>query len=163
MDWLIWLAAAGALLILELSTLAFVAAYFALGALAASLAAGLGAPLWFQGAEFAAVSVVLLVLTRRLVVGRAHHPAGREMNVPEIGGRAGVVTVAIDDDGSSGQIRIGGDYWTARALPGEAVPIPVGTRVEVVEVTGVTAHVRALPALASGDPASEERTATWAP
>src|SRR5262249_24360049 len=142
MEWLIWLAAGVALLVLEVSTLAFVAAYFGIGALAASLAAALGAPVWFQVAEFAAVSVVLLLLTRPLLMSYAGRGAEARMNVAEIEGRVGVVTVAIED-ASVGQVRIGGEYWSARLALGEHAPLAVGTPVEVVSVTGVTALVRA--------------------
>ena len=38
-------------------------------------------------------------------------------------------------------MRIGTEYWTARALE-EGAPIPAGAKVEVVEVAGVTALVR---------------------
>src|SRR3954452_18685588 len=110
MQWLVWLAVGGALLVVEGSTLAFVAAYFGIGALAASLAAGLGAPLWFQVAEFAAVSAVLLLLTRPLVLRYANQGGAGQMNQPEIAGRSGVVTVGITDDQSVGQIRIGTEF-----------------------------------------------------
>src|SRR3954452_22448749 len=130
MQWLVWLAVGGALLVVEGSTLAFVAAYFGVGALAAALAAGLGAPVWFQVAEFAAVSGVLLLLPRPLLLRYANQGRVAEMNRPEIAGRAGVVTVAIADDQSVGQIRIGTEFWTARLAAGEGAALAAGTRVE---------------------------------
>jgi membrane protein implicated in regulation of membrane protease activity len=157
MEWLIWLGAGAALLVLEVSTLAFVAAYFALGALAASLAAGLGAPLWFQIGEFAAVSVVLLLLTRPLLLrlaGRRVEAGSGAAGLPGVVGRSALVTVAIADEGSTGQIRVGGEYWSARLADGEPAGLPAGSAVEVVGLAGgVTALVRARDPV--GAPASD--------
>src|SRR3954464_3780630 len=137
MQWLGWLGGGVALLVVEVSTLAFVAAYFGVGALAAALAAGLGAPVLFQVAESAAFSGVLLLLTRPLLLRYANQGRMGEMNQPEIAGRAGVVTVAIADDQSVGQIRLGSEFWTARLAAGERAPLAVGTAVEVVDVLGL--------------------------
>jgi membrane protein implicated in regulation of membrane protease activity len=54
-------------------------------------------------------------------------------------GRQAVVTQAVD--AQEGQIRIGqGEFWSARSFdPQER--IPVGTRVEVLMVEGITALV----------------------
>ncbi|HLE15247.1 MAG TPA: NfeD family protein, partial [Anaerolineales bacterium] len=41
----------------------------------------------------------------------------------------------------SGSVQLGGELWTAEAIPGEA-PIPVGSRVEVVRVAGIRLFVR---------------------
>jgi|SRR5579862_4857300 len=147
MAWLLWLALGVALLIAEALSLSFVAAYFGIGAIGAALIAALGAPVWLQLAEFLAVSIALLLLTRNLVLAMAHQPAAQATNVNTLAGRAGIVTIAIDNDASTGQIRIGGEYWTARTLDDSDAPIPEGARVEVVEVAGVTARVRPRPAL----------------
>jgi membrane protein implicated in regulation of membrane protease activity len=141
-DITIWLVVAVALLVAEATTTAFVAAYFAIGALLAALAAALGAPLWAQGAEFVIVSVGLMVLTRQLVLRGLGKQSGQRMNVYALEGQQGIVTIPIDNDAATGQIRIGSEYWTARSVDELPSPIPVGAKVDVVDVRGVTARVR---------------------
>jgi len=142
-DITIWLVVAVALLVAEATTTAFVAAYFAIGALLAALAAALGAPLWAQGAEFVVVSLGLLVLTRQLVMRGLGKQTGQRMNVYALEGQQGIVTIPIDNDAATGQIRIGSEYWTARSVDELASPIPVGAKVDVVYVRGVAGGGRA--------------------
>ena len=142
MEEAVWLVAAIALLVAEATTGAFVAAYFAIGALLAALAAALGAPLWAQGLEFVVVSVVLLVLTRQLIMRGLGKQTGQRMNVYALEGQQGIVTIPIDNDAATGQIRIGSEFWTARSVDDHPAPIPVGAKVDVVDVRGVTARVR---------------------
>jgi membrane protein implicated in regulation of membrane protease activity len=67
-------------------------------------------------------------------------------------GQRGLVTKAIADL-EPGLVKVNGELWTARSyFDGEE--IPEGTRVEVVEVKGVTALVIPAPA-----PSIEERGA----
>jgi membrane protein implicated in regulation of membrane protease activity len=138
----VWLVAAIALLVAEATTAAFVAAYFAIGALLAALAAALGAPLWAQGLEFVVVSLVLLVLTRQLVLRGLGKQTGQRMNVYALEGQQGIVTIPIDNDAATGQIRIGSEFWTARSVEELPAPIPIGAKVDVVDIRGVTARVR---------------------
>jgi membrane protein implicated in regulation of membrane protease activity len=138
----VWLVVAVALLVAEATTTAFVAAYFAIGALLAALAAALGAPLWAQGLEFVVVSLGLLVLTRQLVMRGLGKQTGPRMNVYALEGQQGIVTIPIDNDAATGQIRVGSEFWTARCVDELPAPIPVGAKVDVVDVRGVTARVR---------------------
>src|SRR3954470_12731214 len=147
MAWVVWLALGVALLVAEALSVSFVAAYFGVGALGAALCAALGAPLWLQGVEFIAVSLVLLLLTRNLLVAMASQPEAQATNVNALAGRSGIVTIPIDNDASTGQIRVGGEFWTARRLGEGEPPIPAGAKVEVVNVAGVTARVRLRQAL----------------
>src|SRR3954467_4916698 len=151
-DVTIWLVVAVALLVAEATTTSFVAAYFAIGALLAAVAAALGAPLWAQGAEFVIVSLGLLVLTRQLVLRGLGKGSSPRMNVYALEGQQGIVTIPIDNDASTGQIRIGSEFWTARTVDELPAPIPIGAKVQVVEVRGVTARVRPRDALAAVEP-----------
>jgi membrane protein implicated in regulation of membrane protease activity len=152
-DWLIWLILGVACLALETMTLSFVVSYFGVGALAASAAALLGAPVGGQVAVFAVVALVLLLFTRRVIVDLVQGRKAVVTNVHSLIGRGAIVTIPISNDQSTGQIRIGTEYWTARAAEDDRVVIPAGARVEVVEVVGVTARVRVrdgAPLLAEG-------------
>jgi membrane protein implicated in regulation of membrane protease activity len=142
-DWLVWLLVGVGLLVVEAFTLAFVAIYFGVAALVAAFVAGLGAPLWLQVVVFAAVSLTGLALTRRIATRAVRGPVVKT-NVHALVGRKGIVPKPISLDAGTGQIRIGGDYWTARAYFDDTPEIPEGARVEVMRVEGVTAVVMPL-------------------
>ena len=143
MAWLVWLLLGVGLLVLEAVTLAFVAVYFGVAALVAALADAAGAPVWLQVVLFCAVSLAGLAATRRLATRVFRGPPVRT-NVHSLVGRRGVVTKPVPADGGTGQVRLGADYWSARAYFEDAPAIPEGTRVEVMKVEGVTAIVMPL-------------------
>lgn len=136
----VWLVLALLLVAGEALTLAFVALYFGVGAIAAALTAAAGANVVVQVLVFAAVSALSLVSTRGLLRRWLQRTPLVQSNAQTIVGERGVVTVPIDALGGRGQIKIGTEYWSARADGDE--PIAAGARVEVVALTGVTAVVR---------------------
>ena len=149
--WVIWVVVAVVLLIAEATTSAFVAIYFGLAAIAAAAIAAAGL------APRAADRV------RRALGGGPHaHPARAQARrragpairtgVDAMQGRVGVVTRAIAEL-EPGQVKIGGEMWTARCFYDEE-PIAAGSRVEVVKVEGVTALVIPAPS-ARDDPTPE--------
>jgi len=144
MAWLVWLLVGVGLLLVEAVTLAFVAVYFGVAALIAALVAGLGAPTWLQVVLFCAVSLLGLVATRRIATRALGGGQAVRTNVHALVGRRGVVTKAIVADETVGQIRVGGDYWSAKAYFDDAPVIPEGARVEIMKVEGVTAVVMPL-------------------
>lgn len=144
MEIAVWLVVALLLLVGEALTLSFVALYFGVGAVAAALAAAAGANIVVQVLVFAAVSVLSLVLTRGLVRRWMQRMPLVQSNAQTIVGERGIVTVPMAALGGRGQIKVGTEYWTAR--PADDGAIDEGVRVEVVELTGVTAIVRPLAA-----------------
>lgn len=138
---ILWIAVAAGFIILEVVTMAFVAMYFAVGAAVAALVAWLDLGLAWQLLAFAATGIVLMVLTRPLLKGKLESP-DIATNVDRMAGKGGIVTIAIDNDANTGQIRVGTEYWTARLVDGapEQV-IPVDARVTVQSIEGVTARV----------------------
>ena len=79
-------------------------------------------------------------LTRRIATRAMQGPVVKT-NVHALAGRKGVVTKAVSTDGPTGQVRIGGNYWSARPYFDDAPAIPEGARVEVLKIEGVTAIV----------------------
>ena len=139
--WVIWLGVAAAALVIEAFTLQFVLLYVGLGALVAAVSGALVPPAGQLGV-FAVTAIGLLVTTRHQVLRWAGRQPTIETNVDSIAGKMGIVTLAIDNDASTGQIRLGTEFWTARLESDDDAAIPVGERVDVVAVTGVTARVR---------------------
>ncbi len=141
--WAIWIVAAAVLLGIEATTMAFVTIYFGAAAIvvAALAAVGLSPPL--QLVAWAAIATAALLATRP-ALRRAADRGPRLVTGPAaLRGRIGVVTKSIGEL-EPGQVRVDGDVWTARSYMDEE-PIPAGSRVEIVDVRGVTALVMPAP------------------
>jgi membrane protein implicated in regulation of membrane protease activity len=137
-SWVWWLVAGVLLGIAELFTGTFVLIMFSGGALAAAVAAALGAPLGVQALVFAIGSVLGLFAARPLRDRMNPHPA------VDAGGVAGIegadCEVLEQVDALRGQVKIGGEIWSARAYDATQV-FEVGERVRVIDVKGATALV----------------------
>lgn len=134
----IWLGLLLLFLALEASTVALVSVWFAAGALAALLAAAFGGSVVLQCVLFFGVSVVLLALARP-VLRRYVNPKIIKTNVDSVVGSEGLVTQAVDNLAPTGQVKLGGMFWSARSSSGE--PIPEGTRIRVDRIEGVKVYV----------------------
>ena len=135
---MIWLVLLVLFVIAEAATVTLVSLWFAVGAVAAMAAALLGASAWVQFGIFALVSTVLLLLLRPLV-RRYVTPKLTATNADSVIGTVGLVTVAIDNTAGTGQVKLGGLYWTARSTTG--APIPLDTQVRVDRISGVKVYV----------------------
>jgi membrane protein implicated in regulation of membrane protease activity len=141
--WVIWVVAAAVLLVVEATTTAFVAVYFGLAAAVTAVLALAGLPFALQLVAFAALSVGGMLATRPALKRLASSRAVLRTGVDAMRGRKGVVIKPISEL-DSGQVRVEGEIWTARNFY-EGEPLAEGTRVEVVEVRGVTALVVPAP------------------
>jgi membrane protein implicated in regulation of membrane protease activity len=134
---LIWLIVGILLVVAEVLSGDFVLVMLGAAALAAAGVSALGAADLVSVLVFAASSLGLIVgarplLKKRLQLGssvRMHHEA-------LLGGRA-VALSKVDEHG--GQVKIGGDTWSARTLDGSVVE--AGEAVTVVEISGAVAVV----------------------
>jgi membrane protein implicated in regulation of membrane protease activity len=141
--WAIWIVIGVVLLVVEATTMAFVTIYFGVAALVVAALAAAGLPLGLQLVAWAALAVAGLVATRP-ALRRAAERGPRLVTGPEaLRGRIGVVIKEIREL-EPGQVRVDGDTWTARSYLDDD-PIPAGSRVEVVEVRGITALVIPAP------------------
>lgn len=136
----VWLVAMVVLLIVEAIVPGLVSIWFAIGALAALIAALLNAPLWLQVVWFLAVSAATLVLTRPLAQ-RYVNSRVQPTNADALIGRDCVVTEDIDNLAGTGAVKIGGKVWTARAED-ENEKYAQGDVVKAVRIEGVKLIVR---------------------
>ena len=134
----LWLALMVVFLATEAGTVTLISAWFAAGALAALIAAFLGAEIWLQVTVFFVVSVALLICLRPLA-RKYLKPRIVRTNVDSLTGSAGYVTADIDNIAAVGQVKLGAMEWTARSSSGEN--IPKGTLVKVEQIEGVKAFV----------------------
>ena len=151
--WVFWVVAAVVLVIAEATTTAFVAVYFGVAALVTAVAAVAGLPVALQLVVFGVVSVGSMVLTRPALRRATGRRASIRTGVDAMQGRIGVVVRPIAEL-EPGQVKVGGETWTARSFyDGES--IPEGRRIEVVRVEGVTALVIEAPSPHDNDETKE--------
>jgi membrane protein implicated in regulation of membrane protease activity len=141
--WVVWVVVGVVLLAAEATTTAFVAIYFGVAALAAAALALLGVGVAVQLVAFGLLSVGALLLTRPALRRAASRPSGLRTGVDAMQGRIGVVVRPIAEL-EPGQVKVGGETWTARSYY-DGDRIAEGSRVEVVRVEGVTALVIPAP------------------
>lgn len=137
-EWVYWMIAAGVLAAGEIFTMGFFLGPIAIAAVLAAIVALVGGGLVASWTVFIAASLASLFVLRP--VARRHlrtPPRIRTGTAALVGGPA---TVLERVDANGGQVKIGGDIWTARAYDEEASFEP-GARVEVMKIDGATALV----------------------
>lgn len=137
---IVWVVIMVVFLVVEAATAGLTCIWFAIGALAALIAALFGAPIWLQLVWFFVVSVVTLYFTRPLVL-KCVNSRSQPTNADMVIGKEALVTEAIDNVESAGAVAVGGKVWTARSENGE--PIEVGSIVTVLRIEGVKLIVSA--------------------
>jgi membrane protein implicated in regulation of membrane protease activity len=137
-DWLIWLIIAGVLGAAEVLTLTLVLGMLSVAAAVAAVVAGVGIPPAGQVGAFAAAAVLLLGVARPVATRHRQLPAPLRTGTAALLGSSGIAMSDIDSAG--GQVRLGGEIWTARCYDEHRV-IPAGARVHVIEIDGATAVV----------------------
>jgi membrane protein implicated in regulation of membrane protease activity len=137
-DWLVWLIAAGALAAAEVLTLTFVLGMLSVAALAGAIVAGLGAPAVAQVAVFAGGAVLLLGVVRPVARRHRHMPGSIRTGTDALIGKRG--TAVTEVNGRGGQVRIGGEVWSARTYDERHV-IEAGAPVDICQIDGATAVV----------------------
>ncbi len=135
-----WLAAAIIFVVIEGLTMGLTTIWFAGGAVVALAASLLGAGLAVQLVLFFAVSIVLLLSTRKIFVKKLH--TGRtKTNVDALIGKEAIVIRPIRPM-EGGLIKLGGQEWTAVCR--ENVSFETGEKVKVKAIEGVKAIVEPL-------------------
>jgi membrane protein implicated in regulation of membrane protease activity len=137
--WLAWAIVAVLLAIGEIFTPGlFFLGPIAIAAVAATVAAALGGPVWLQIVVFGAGSFASVGLLRPIARAHLKMPHAIRTGAAALEGAKAVVLQRVD--GHGGRVKIGGEEWSARSyMPDEA--FDVGTEVEVVQIQGATALV----------------------
>jgi membrane protein implicated in regulation of membrane protease activity len=138
LSWIVWLIVAAVLGVAELLTTTLA---FGLIAVAAVVAAVIGAfhlGLGFQLAAFALAAGAGLGFVRPIAIKHIKQPPALRTGTAALVGRSAIVLEEITEHG--GRIRIGGEEWSSRAYD-ESLVIPVGTKVDVMQIDGATALV----------------------
>lgn len=136
MDVTVWAIALIVFIVAEAATVGLVAIWFALGSLAALIAALCGGPLWLQITLFVVVAAVTLAFTRPLA-RKYLNPRRKATNADRLMSMSGVVRESIDNLEGRGAVYIDGKIWSARSEDGteiEADAVVTPVRIEGVKL-----------------------------
>ncbi|NAZ85660.1 NfeD family protein [Kineococcus sp. T90] len=140
-SWLLWIAAALVLGILEITAIDLVFAMLAGGALAGAAADALGLGFVGQVLVAAAVAGLLIGTIRPVLLRRLKMPPVGTTNAPALVGRTALVLSDVSARG--GLVKLVGETWSARTGPGQA--FTAGEDVVVTAIDGATAVVGPVP------------------
>lgn len=135
---ILWFVLLVAFVWVEASTVTLVCIWFALGSLGALILGLFGLHPGVQVVAFLLIAGLTLVLLRPFA-RKYLTPKLTCTNADALIGTTGLVTEAIENTLSQGQVKLGGMYWTARST--DESPIPVDTLIRVERIEGVKVFV----------------------
>lgn len=130
-----WLILMAVMIAIEIITLGLSTIWFAIGALAAYVAALFGADVAVQVVVFLVVSLAALFFTRPVAVRFFNNKDREKTNVDSVIGSAAKVIEKIDNFNAKGRVMLNGMEWMARSVDGSE--IEAGETVVIKEVSGV--------------------------
>jgi membrane protein implicated in regulation of membrane protease activity len=137
-EWVWWMLAAGVLAVGEMFTLGFFLGPIAVAAVTAAIVALAGGGLALQWIVFTAMSAASLLVLRPIARRHLRTPLQLRTGTAALVGSPAIVLERVD--GRGGQVKIGGEVWSARSFDEDHSYEP-GTRVEVLKIDGATALV----------------------
>lgn len=140
--WQFWLIAAGIFFIIEMATVGFLVFWFGIGALITMVLSFFVSNIYIQAAVFVITSTLLIFLTKPFVNKFVNKEKSVATNAYSIIGRTGIVTTEINPIMGTGQVKIGGEVWSAKTASDSDEVIPENTEIEVVQIDGVKAVVK---------------------
>ena len=138
MFWIVWLIVAAVLGVAELFTVTLALGLIAVAAMVAAVVAAFDLGLAFQLAAFAAAAGAGLGFVRPIALKHIKQPPQLRTGSAALVGRSAIVLEEVTEH--SGRIRIGGEEWSSRPYD-ESLVIPVGTKVDVMQIDGANALV----------------------
>ena len=136
--WAVWIVVAALLAVGEIFTLGFFLGPIAIAAVLAAIVGAIGAAIEIQFAVFILGSLASLALVRPIARRHMRTPGALKSGTAALVGQRAVVLQRVDAD--HGQVKIGGEVWSARSYD-EDVAYEPGTRVDVLKIDGATALV----------------------
>jgi len=137
-SWIVWLIVAAVLGVAELLTTTLAFGLIAVAAVVAAVVGTfhLGVPL--ELAAFVVAAGAGLGFIRPIAMRHIKQPPLLRTGTAALVGRSAVVIEEVTEH--TGRVRIGGEEWSSRAYD-ESLVIPVGVKVDVMQIDGATALV----------------------
>ena len=136
--WVVWTIVAAVCAGAEALTLTLVLGFVSAAAVLALIVAVLGGPVPLQLIAFIAGSAALVGFVRPIAKAHLYAPPALKSGVDALVGQQAIVIEKVDSH--HGQVKIGGEVWSARAYLDNQVFEP-GAAVDVVKIQGATALV----------------------
>lgn len=136
--WKYWVIAAGFFLILESITTGFLVFWFSIGSVFAMIISFFTDNIIIQLSTFVISSTILIFATRKFT--NFFLKNDKKNGVNSFVGKTGKVIVDIIPMESQGQVKIGGETWSA--ISEDNSNIEKGTEVIITNITGVKAVVK---------------------
>lgn len=131
--WYLWLIAAGIFLIIEMATTGFLIFWLAISSIFAMIASFITDNVFIQTAVFVITSSILIPFTKTFLTKFVDKEKVTPTNVSRVIGKTGIVISDINPLEATGQVKVCGEVWSAKA----DTNIPKDTEVEVLEIDGV--------------------------
>jgi membrane protein implicated in regulation of membrane protease activity len=138
LSWIVWLIVAAVLGVAELLTTTLAFGLIAVAAVVAAVIGTFDLGLGFQLAAFVVASGAGLGFIRPIAMRHLKQPPALRTGTAALVGRSAIVLEEVTEH--SGRVRIGGEEWSSRAYD-ESQVIPVGAKVDVMQIDGATALV----------------------
>jgi membrane protein implicated in regulation of membrane protease activity len=138
-SWIVWLIVAAVLGVAELVTITFAFGIIAVAAVVAAVVAAFHVDFAIQLAAFVVAAGAGLGFVRPIAIRHIKQPPALRTGTAALVGRSAIVLEEVNEH--SGRIRIEGEEWSSRPYLDESLVIPVGTKVDVMEIRGATALV----------------------
>lgn len=134
--WIVWLAIAGIMLVIELNTTALVSIWFVMGAVACAVVSFFFDSIALQIVLFVVISLFCLFLFRILYKEKIMSKKDKDVEYSPVGKRAVVVK---DVSFLGGMVKLDDVYW--KAVCKQGTEYSVGTFVTVVAAEGTTLEI----------------------
>ena len=138
-SWIVWLIVAAVLGVAELVTLTFAFGLIAVAAVVAAVVGVFHLDLAAQLAAFVVAAGAGLVFVRPIAIRHIKQPPALRTGTAALVGRSAIVLEEITEH--NGRVRIDGEEWSSRPYLDESLVIPVGTKVDVMQIKGAIALV----------------------
>ena len=153
--WFIRLVIAGIFTIIEMATVGFFIIWFGIAALlTAAFSLFMPQAYVIQIVVWAILSALLVLFTKRFT--DKVKPDVTATNVYSIIGKRAVVTTTINNENATGQIKVDGDVWSAKAENYDEV-IQSGEHVEILRIDGVKAVVKKVETVSTVESAETKK------
>ena len=137
-SWIVWLIVAAVLGVAELLTTTLAFGLIAVAAVAAAVVGAFHLSFALQLVAFAVTAGAGLGFVRPIAIKHIKQPPALRTGVAALVGRSGIVLEEVTEH--SGRVRIDGEEWSSRPYD-ESLVIPVGTKVDIMQIKGATALV----------------------
>jgi membrane protein implicated in regulation of membrane protease activity len=137
-SWIVWLIVAAVLGVAELLTTTLAFGLIAIAAVAAAVVGAFHLSFALQLVAFAVAAGAGLGFVRPIAIKHIKQPPALRTGVAALVGRSAIVLEEVTEHG--GRVRIDGEEWSSRPYD-ESLVIPVGTKVDVMQIKGATVLV----------------------